>query len=178
MIRLDPSCSTFTLTHTAFIRLCLLARCYLPATRILDRDICHFSSAADIPFPKRSQLLPSRHHVSSVTYVTAASGLPCLVTYRHYLEYFLYGGMVYAGLKQWEKARHFFHVVISAPVGNSVSMIMVEAYKKWILVSLLGKGTVSCPYIRCSQLSAKLKLTLFAGLKSHKYHHRFGRKNI
>lgn len=45
-------------------------------------------------------------------------------------------------LKEWSKARHFLSIVISCPVVNAVSLIMVEAYKKWVLVNLLDKGTV------------------------------------
>lgn len=46
-------------------------------------------------------------------------------------------------LKQWCKAAHFLEIVISMPTVGPISMIMVEAYKKWILVSLLDKGKVS-----------------------------------
>lgn len=70
------------------------------------------------------------------------SGLSAKITYREHLEYFLYGAMIYMALKEWKKAVHFLTIVISCPVVGSVSMIMVEAYKKWILVSLLG-GKVS-----------------------------------
>jgi len=46
-------------------------------------------------------------------------------------------------LKEWPKASHFLGTAISMPTMGSVSMIMVEAYKKWILVGLLEKGKVS-----------------------------------
>jgi COP9 signalosome complex subunit 3 len=45
-------------------------------------------------------------------------------------------------LKQWSKAARFLGIVISMPTVGPISMIMVEAYKKWILVSLLEKGKV------------------------------------
>ena len=57
--------------------------------------------------------------------------------------YFLYGGMIYLGLKDWQRALLFLEVVIVAPTGNAASMIQVEAYKKWVLVGLLLKGMVS-----------------------------------
>lgn len=57
--------------------------------------------------------------------------------------------MVYMALKEWRSALHFLGIVISTPSVSSVSLIMVEAYKKWVLVSLLEKGKVSrrpfCP---------------------------------
>ncbi|KAI1977102.1 hypothetical protein LOZ53_002126 [Ophidiomyces ophidiicola] len=142
MLRLDSSGSTFTSIHTIFVRLCLLAQCYLPATRVLDRNICHFPTTADKTFIKWSKALPSHRQVPSVSYITASSGLPGRITHRTYLEYFLYGAMIYIGLKQWERARHFLQIVISAPAKSTISMVMVEAYKKWVLVTLLEKGSV------------------------------------
>lgn len=51
--------------------------------------------------------------------------------------------MVYMALKQWRKASHFLGIVISMPTLGSISMIMVEAYKKWVLVGLIQDGKVS-----------------------------------
>jgi len=57
------------------------------------------------------------------------------------LLYFYYGGMVYIGLKQYRRARDFFSLAISAPA-QVLSAIVVECYKKFILVSLLIEGQV------------------------------------
>ncbi|OJD21574.1 hypothetical protein ACJ73_07085 [Blastomyces percursus] len=140
ILRLDPSSSTFTSSHTTFVRLCLQSRSYLHALDILDKPICHFPTTSDRQFIKRSQLLPCQQHESSMSFLTAASGLPGKINHRSYLEYFLYGAMVYMGLKKWDDAIHFLEIVISAPTTNSVSIIMVEAYKKWVLVCLIEKG--------------------------------------
>ena len=51
--------------------------------------------------------------------------------------------MLYMGLKMWERALSFLEAVIMAPTNNTASMIMVEAYKKWVLVGLLCTGRVS-----------------------------------
>lgn len=51
--------------------------------------------------------------------------------------------MVYMALKQWRKASHFLGIVISMPTLGSISVIMVEAYKKWVLVGLIQDGKVS-----------------------------------
>lgn len=75
--------------------------------------------------------------------MTEASGVSSKLSYRDYLQYFLYGGMVYMALKEWRNALHFLGIVISTPGTSSVSLIMVEAYKKWVLVGLLEKGKVS-----------------------------------
>lgn len=50
--------------------------------------------------------------------------------------------MIYMGLKAWERALSFLEIVITSPAPHAVSMIQVEAYKKWVLVSLLLKGHV------------------------------------
>lgn len=47
-------------------------------------------------------------------------------------------------VKDWRNASHFLKFVITMPPSlNVVSKIMIEAYKKWILVGLLDTGKVS-----------------------------------
>ena len=53
--------------------------------------------------------------------------------------------MIYMGLQNWERALLFLEIVVVAPQSNATSMIMVEAYKKWLLVGLLFKGEVRDP---------------------------------
>jgi len=55
--------------------------------------------------------------------------------------YFYYGAICYIALKRWTKAIEFFETVISAPA-LMASAIMVEAYKKYVLVCLIAKGEV------------------------------------
>lgn len=86
--------------------------------------------------------LCSRHYSSS-TYTIPESGLSAKLEYRDHLIYFLYGAMIFMGLKKWKRALHFLEIVIMSPVVNNVSRIQVDAYKKWVLVSLLYKGHVS-----------------------------------
>lgn len=86
--------------------------------------------------------LCSRHNSSS-TYITPESGLSAKLEYRDHLIYFLYAAMIFMGLKKWKRALHFLEIVIMSPVVNNVSRIQVDAYKKWVLVSLLYKGHVS-----------------------------------
>ncbi|EPS29113.1 COP9 signalosome complex subunit 3 [Penicillium oxalicum] len=144
MLRLDPSCIVLTSTHLLLVRLCLRARAYSCALPVLDRYICHFPSSKSRADDASSPLLCASHD-SSLCFITDASGLSSKLTYKDYLQYYLYGGMIYLALKQWTKAVHFLGIVISMPTTGSVSMIMVEAYKKWILVNLLDKGKVPSP---------------------------------
>jgi len=55
--------------------------------------------------------------------------------------YYYYGGICYIAMKQWEKAIEFFETVIASPA-MMTSAIMVEAYRKLVLVSLIHKGEV------------------------------------
>jgi len=71
--------------------------------------------------------------------------------------YLYYGGIAYCGLKQWDKAIDLFKGVISAPA-IVPSAIMVEAYKKYVLVSLMAHGHVDqVPRYTTSALVRHLK---------------------
>eukprot|EP01102_Stenamoeba_stenopodia_P021489 TRINITY_DN866_c0_g1_i1.p1 TRINITY_DN866_c0_g1~~TRINITY_DN866_c0_g1_i1.p1 ORF type:complete len:430 (+),score=72.25 TRINITY_DN866_c0_g1_i1:139-1428(+) len=67
----------------------------------------------------------------------ASTGL----TPQDMLRYFYYGGIVYIGLKQYKKALEMFKLVLSAPA-FALSAIVIESYKKFVLVSLLVHGQV------------------------------------
>ncbi|XP_054711884.1 COP9 signalosome complex subunit 3-like isoform X1 [Uloborus diversus] len=60
---------------------------------------------------------------------------------KHFLLYFYYGGMIYTSLKNYERALYFYEVAITTP-SMAVSHIMLEAYKKYILVSLILYGKI------------------------------------
>lgn len=52
--------------------------------------------------------------------------------------------MIYTALKKFDRALYFLEVVITTPA-MAVSHIMLEAYKKYILVSLILHGKVWNP---------------------------------
>ncbi|KAG0156536.1 hypothetical protein PDIDSM_3717 [Penicillium digitatum] len=143
MLRLDSSCAVFTSTHLLLVRLCLQAKAYSCALPVLNKQICHFPISLGRPSSDSSVLCAD--HVSSISFMTESSGFSSKLSYRDYLQYFLYGGMVYMALKEWHNALHFLGIVISTPSTSSVSLIMVEAYKKWVLVCLLEKGKLCSP---------------------------------
>lgn len=60
---------------------------------------------------------------------------------RYFLLYYYYGGMIYAAMKDYDRALYFFEVCVSTPA-LAMSHIMLEAYKKYILVSLILHGKV------------------------------------
>ena len=51
--------------------------------------------------------------------------------------------MIYTALKDWERAVHFYDMVIIVPASSAVSKIQLEAYNKRLLVGILWKGVVS-----------------------------------
>jgi len=75
------------------------------------------------------------------------------------LRYYYYGGMVYVGVKDFGKAVEFFKLGFTAPA-VVLSLVMVECYKKYLLVSLLHYGEVqSAPKYTSSIVQRHLKST-------------------
>ncbi|TRY64551.1 hypothetical protein DNTS_008226 [Danionella cerebrum] len=128
--KMQMNSNQLTSVHADLCQLCLLAKCFKPAVGFLDldmMDICKENGAYDA---------------------------------KHFLCYYYYGGMIYTGLKNFERALYFFEQVtgplfpvtlsdlqgarsqaITTPA-MAVSHIMLEAYKKYILVSLILHGKV------------------------------------
>lgn len=50
--------------------------------------------------------------------------------------------MIYTAVKNFDRALYFYEIVITTPA-MTVSHIMLEAYKKFVLVSLLLNGKVN-----------------------------------
>lgn len=55
--------------------------------------------------------------------------------------YYYYGGMIYIGMKRFDKALEHLLNVVTAPMMH-LNAIAIEAYKKYILVSLILNGQV------------------------------------
>ena len=142
ILRLDPTGSCFTSSHRLFAHIVMESRAYSAALPVLDKDIFHFPLAAETASAHSLHPYPCSQHESSSTFITYASNLTERLSYPDYVEYFLFGGMIYIALRKWERALLFLEVAIIAPTPNAVSMIQVEAYKKCVLVGLLLKGRV------------------------------------
>nr|CAG4641635.1 EOG090X04TU [Eurycercus lamellatus] len=61
---------------------------------------------------------------------------------KHFLLYYYYGGVINAALKNFERSLYGFEVALTTP-SSAVSHIMLESYKKYILVSLILHGKVA-----------------------------------
>jgi len=60
---------------------------------------------------------------------------------KSFLLYYYYGAMIYLALKNYKRALFFFEIAVTTP-SMAVSHIMLEAYKKYVLVSLILHGKV------------------------------------
>lgn len=103
--------SQLTSIHADLCQLCLLSKCFKPALEFLDTDMTGISQEGG-QFDS-----------------------------KYFLLYYYYGGMIYAALKNYDRALYFFEVCITTPA-LAVSHIMLEAYKKYILVSLILHGKI------------------------------------
>ncbi|KNA10008.1 hypothetical protein SOVF_148270 [Spinacia oleracea] len=75
--------------------------------------------------------------------------------------YCYYGGMICIGLKQFKKASEFFHNVVTAPM-STLNAIAVEAYKKYILVSLIHRGKFNTHFPKYTSTVAQRSLKNFS----------------
>ena len=143
MIRLDPTTGTFTLFHLSFIQLCMETRSYAAAEPILDNYI--HTLPAKIPNVVREGLeysVACADVVSSGEYIHQSSGHSDKITLAEVQEYYVLGAMAYLALRRFKKAQHFLEHVLVVPSANTANGFMLEAYKKWVLVSCLVQGQV------------------------------------
>ncbi|KAL4792924.1 signalosome subunit 3 [Aspergillus venezuelensis] len=135
----------FTSLHLALVKFALLSSSYALALPIVDQLLYQFpteTNHAHSEYPLCSE------HGSNTVFLADTSGFSTTLNYRDHLQFYLYSAMIYMALRKWDRASHCLSVIISAPTTNSVSKIMVEAYKKWILSNLLGHGKlISIPSI-------------------------------
>jgi len=110
--KLRPGSEVLTPVHCDFLQVCLLSKCFHAAIPILNDEISEVNQDA--------------------------TG----ITPKDMLLYYYYGGLIYAGEKDYKRALVFFRTAITAPA-VVLSAIMVESYKKYILLSLLVHGKVS-----------------------------------
>ncbi|XP_018563269.1 COP9 signalosome complex subunit 3 [Anoplophora glabripennis] len=109
--------SQLTSIHSDLCQLCLLAKCFKPALELLDTDITGICQEISHN--------PNGPHFDA----------------KYFLLYYYYGGMIYLAVRNLDRALYFFEVAITTP-SHAVSHIMLEAYKKYILVSLLLHGKI------------------------------------
>ncbi|KAH6835119.1 Proteasome component domain protein [Perilla frutescens var. hirtella] len=80
---------------------------------------------------------------------------------RDLFLYCYYGGMICIGQKQFRKALELLHNVVTAPM-PIISAIAVEAYKKYILVSLIHLGQFATSFPKYTSSAAQRNLKNFS----------------
>ena len=100
-----------TSVHSDLAQLCLIAKCPKPALQFLDIDFNDIS--------KENKAFDV----------------------KYFLQYYYYGGMIYASLKQFDRALYFFEIALTTP-SMAISSIILESYKKFVLISLIQHGKI------------------------------------
>ncbi|KAJ4882840.1 COP9 signalosome complex subunit 3 [Raphanus sativus] len=76
---------------------------------------------------------------------------------RDFYLYCYYGGMICIGLKRFQKASELLYNVVTAPMFQ-LNAIALEAYKKYILVTLIHSGQFSGSLPKCASTAAQRHL--------------------
>lgn len=98
--------------HSDLYQLCLLCQWFEPALTFLDTDVIDINR---------------ENGKFDVKYLLLA---------------YYYGGMIYACVKQYDRAANFFENVMTVPA-TTTSAIAIEAYKKYVLVKLISGATTN-----------------------------------
>ena len=126
-----------TTTHILLAKLTLESRAFGIAIDVFDKYILYFPGSSSQTKPKYLCDM----NLPSTAYITHSSGLTTKLRPIDVLDYFIAIGTIYIGLRDWESALQSLESAITYPAKEGgVSKIMVEAYKKWLLVSLLLDG--------------------------------------
>ncbi|MBA0557523.1 hypothetical protein Golob_014588 [Gossypium lobatum] len=153
--KLQPSSEHLTALHPEFLLLCLLSRCYKAGLSILEEDVFEVDQPRDLFLFCYYGLVASQ----TVRFLL----LHCLASLRgnnlfgfpicHYNR-----AMISIGKKWFRKALELLHNVVTAPM-STVNAIAVEAFKKYILVSLIhhGQSPTNLPKYASSVAQRNLK---------------------
>lgn len=111
--KLRPSSEVLTPLDADFLQVCLLAKDYRAALPVLAEEMLSIANPDDYNFKTKD-----------------------------FLRYFYYAGMICVGVKQYGRALDYFRLGFTTPA-VVLSAVMVECYKKYVLVSLLHTGQVA-----------------------------------
>ncbi|KAF7860320.1 hypothetical protein EAF04_008447 [Stromatinia cepivora] len=139
LLRIDPSGSVLTSNHLFLVRLALETRYFTAITELIDKPVLYIPAKEPVSYTK----FLCEVDLPAQSYITIKSGFTSKLKPLEVLEYFYYSGSVYIGLHKWDAALEMLENAITYPVNEGgVSLVMVEAYKKWLLVGILQYGTV------------------------------------
>jgi COP9 signalosome complex subunit 3 len=118
--------STYVSLQTPFLLLCLGTRSFRSASTVLAQTTDRYPERA------RDDTLKEQKG-STVTNGEIGT----------LLDYHIAAAMVHIGVKRWNSAQEHLSYVMSFTSHGSVHSLMIEAYKKSVLVGLIENGRVS-----------------------------------
>lgn len=140
---LDPSRSFLTTIHIPLVRLALETTEYEAVLSLVEQPVLYFSRCSE----KNKPLFLCELGIPPSSYISSLAGT---WRYQDILDYFWTSALICIGSRKWEAALDNLESCILYPLkDHAVSRIMVEAYKKWILVNLIltGKAATFPPHI-------------------------------
>ncbi|EJT80794.1 hypothetical protein GGTG_00788 [Gaeumannomyces tritici R3-111a-1] len=144
LLRVDPSGSMLTSNHLMLMGLAYFSEVTEPTVAVTDKSIIYYPNMVNQPDPRTIMLCDPNLPPSS--YVTKDTGLTTRLTPLQVIEYDWLVGLSRCSRRDWSGAREAFGRAASHPCRDAgISRAMVEAFKKWVLVSLLDEGRVSGP---------------------------------
>ena len=138
ILHLDPTAGTFTTAHLLFVRHVAAANTAAQAIPILEHSINTFPTTSPST-PEAPICSPS---TPSGVFMLPGHGFSDPIELSYIQEYYLTGAIIYMQLKDWQRAILFLEQVLSTPTVSNPTGMMVEAYRKWVLLNILVNGKV------------------------------------
>lgn len=154
--------SQLTPVHADLCQLSLCAKIFNPILKFLDIDITAIATTEVNAFCISCS--ESIYNVCLFYWVSPSRFQDNNHDAKQFLLYYYYGGIIYSAVKNYERSLYFFEVAVSTPA-LAMSYIMLESYKKYILVSLILEGKISSIPKYSSQVISRFVKPL-----SHAYH--------
>lgn len=133
-----------TSNHLTLARLAYFSNVIEPTLAVTSKSILYYPNMTNQPDPRTITLCDPKLDPSS--YVTKDTGLTTRLTPLQVIEYDWLVGLARCSRRDWRGAKEAFGRAASHPCRDTgLSRAMVEAFKKWVLVSLLDEGRVSGP---------------------------------
>jgi COP9 signalosome complex subunit 3 len=166
VLRFRPSPESLTPLHAQFLQACLVAKYVLSLligelsfTFVSCQELqgCSPDLGSGDSLRQRMGLHRSVRFGAIIVY-----GIVCLPIRSDLMLFGYYGGMIQIGQKNFTQACRLFEITLTVPA-MALSLIMVEAYKKYVLASLLAQGQMpSLPKSTSSIVQRNMKLCALA----------------
>ncbi|KAL9254762.1 COP9 signalosome complex subunit 3-like protein [Drosera capensis] len=154
--KLQTNAERLTPLHPEFVLLCVLSKFYKYGLNLLEDDIFEIDQPKDLFL---------YYYYGHVPFYVVAFGKKIIRSLELQLliecMFSSIRSMVYIGVKRFEKALELLHNVFTAPMQN-LNAIAVEAYKKYILVSLIQHGQLPAALPKYTSSVAQRNLKSYA----------------